>query len=161
MRCKAGDDISLPFSIDPETGGRSLDIRRLTVSCDPDHPVLPTPTYTWTKDGIVVLRTDQHGNSIQMIDEDFIMQGNNSLLLFIEPPPLRIVSFILVMDFTATGFIMSNMTAMNITLPDGGTSSEDIRRFIIDTLAGDWKCTVRNAFGSNCRNTTVLGKLLP
>ena len=168
MACKAGDELRIPSTIDPDTGGRSLSISRLTITCDPDIPVLPAPTYTWTKDGVVVFSSDVHGNSNQMLDDRFLMQGNNSFLLLISPAPLQVTSFIILIDFTGTGFIMSNNNMTNMmsltSLPDGGTSSEDIQRFITETVLGIWQCCAVNAFGSNCYNSTVIGEdmlLLP
>lgn len=149
--CEAGTDISIPHTIDPDTGERSLDIDRLVITCNPREPVLPTPTYSWTKDRMVVLRETTRGSADVMIADGFLMEGNNSLLALINPVPIMLTSSLgIEVDFTAT----------NITLPGGGmTTSGDIRQFILNIILGEWQCSISNAFGNDSRTSIVFGEL--
>jgi hypothetical protein len=155
-----GANVSIPHTIDPdvETGGDGLltsDIDRLVINCDQDN-VLPIPTYTWTKDGVVVIRNASRRDDSRMIDDEFLMQGNNSLLLLYDPPPLSVsTAFSIQVDFTAA-LRSSNMTD---TLMLGGIMTrEEIRNFILSISIGDWQCTTSNAFGSDSMTSTVFGE---
>lgn len=148
--CDVGTNVSIPHMVDPDTGERSLDmgIDRLVIKCNEAMLVLPSPTFTWTKDGAVAVR-DASTRSPAMIDEEFLMQGNNSLLLLIRPFPITVTTALSIeVNFDATNI---SGALGDMVLEDG----MDIRRFILESVLGDWQCTASNAFGHDTRMSTV------
>ena len=158
--CYVGEPvITLPSSLDPITGTRSLDIQRFTLHCELERFVNPPPRYTWTKDGIVVARNFTRPNSgMEPLDDDFLMAGNNSLLILLGPRlPIMIDGSLRLRANLALSGGFWNFTSV-LTLFSEGTTVEDLRRLVLEAVLGNWTCTAHNAFGSDTASSFVTSK---
>ena len=146
--CDIGQEVAIPHTVDQTTGSRKLNVSRLTIRAELTGPAVPAPTYTWTKDGVTVLR-NVNANTAVDIEPDFLNANlNNSLLFLINPLPLMVFYDRLVIDFTA----------YNATMLPEGVVIEDLKGFVLDSMQGIWTCNVSNVFGSVAATSTVFSK---
>ena len=146
--CDIGQEVAIPHTVNQTTGARNLSISRLIIRAELTAPAVPTPTYTWTKDGVTVLR-DANANTAVDIEPDFLDANlNNSLLFLINPLPLMVFYDRMVIDFTA----------YNATMLPEGVVIEDLRGFLRESVQGMWTCNISNVFGSVAATSTVFSK---
>ena len=140
-------DVGLPVSIPhPTTGEKVLDISTLHLKCQPSEIAVPIPSYSWTKDGVSVITNAFFTQAT--LDEDFIEEGNNSLLFLIFPPPISVSHDRIIVDFTAH----------NATSFPEGVVIQDLQRFVLNSILGEWSCLVNNSFGNVSASSVVFGK---
>lgn len=150
MICELGQDIIIPSIINKETGQRTIDIDQLILTCDWGDPVVPSPTHTWTKDGIAVIRGTTLGQR-PVINNAFF---RNTALFMIQPVPITVTNSLTIMvDFSAFNVSTEARGLLQ------GTSREDIRTYILDSIIGEWTCGIRNALGNDSKTSTLTGML--
>ena len=146
---KVGADFCISFSNPPST---------LQIICNDINELgaVPVPTLTWYKDDILAITTDQFGQS--SLNEDFLSQGNNSLLQFgvIDPPPLVALT---TLPFGGgelfLNFVTVNISISNPALIPSGVDESNIGRELFDVLLGNWECRVNNTFGEDSALTEL------
>lgn len=127
----------------------------LPVCASAGQAVLPSPTYSWTLDGVVVVRdVSLLDRTAVVFDDDFLMLEGNALLFMIQPVPIMVTpSLNIVVDFTAY-----NVSTIVNRLPGGGTGDDDIRTHVLESILGKWQCTAHNVFGNDVRTSVATGE---
>lgn len=155
--CAVGDNVTLTrrtnMSVDiNRTADISVDITEFSVGCEV-HLHTPGTTFTWIKDGIVVVRdASKGGNASIVIDDAFLTLGNNALLFMISPLPLTInFELKLSVDLRATN------TSANRTLPEE-LREKNLLEFILGIIEGNWTCSARNRLGTDSKSTIIRGQ---
>lgn len=151
--------ISLPSRQDPGTGLRRVAAAKFVLNCELDTNVVPTPRFTWIKDGITVLgnvNLSKHIKNVTLLSDQFYDLNDNSLLLLFHPrSPIYIdQNFRVVADFSSGSW---NVDSTLMSFADG-TTLDDLKSLIQGAIAGNWSCTSNNAFGSDTKSSIVTRK---
>ena len=152
LSCELGGSIIIPSIINKESGQRIIDIDYLTLTCAHNKDrIIPTPTHSWTKDGVPVIRGITLGQR-PVIDAAFFSLEDNVPLFMIQPVPVVVANTLsVVVDFRA-----SNVSAKATSLLPG-TSRTDLRTYILDRITGEWTCGIMNVFGNDSKTSIVTG----
>ena len=142
---KVGADFCISFSNPPDPSA-------LQITCN-QFGAVPSPALTWYKDDILAITMDGFGQF--SISEEFLNQGNNSLLRFgvLDPPPLVAIG-----TRPGIGDLILNFMVTNVSIPallPAGVDVNNIVRALFTVLLGSWECRVNNTFGEDSAVTEL------